>query len=87
MATSPPPPQPVATMCDAWLGRQTLAMVAAQLAKANQTYAPPAGYPAATLAIELCKGTCGAQGAGPCWLSGKPVPWSLRLTTAVTSAW
>ena len=75
MATSPPPPQPVATMCDVWLGRQTLAMVAAQLAKANQTYAPPAGYPAATLAIELCKGTCGAQGAGPCWLSGKPVPW------------
>ena len=39
-------------------------------------YKPPSGLdPTTTLAIDLCKGTCMAVGAGPCWLRGPAKPW------------
>lgn len=68
--------QPEGTLCDQWLGTQTLSMLEASFAKGGTSYKPPPGYdPNTTLAIDLCKATCGALGAGPCWLEGKMTAW------------
>ena len=68
--------QPEGTLCDQWLGISTLSALEAQFAKGGTSYEPPPGYnPNTTLAVDLCKATCGALGAGPCWLQGKTTAW------------
>ena len=47
-------------------------------------YVPPNGYDLNnTLAVGLCKGTCLAEGVGPCWLRAEVDPWCNDVTAIV----
>jgi len=70
------PPSSEADVCNSWLSVTTLAGIKEQLAASGTDYEPPAGLdPNTTLGIELCRGSCGAVAAGPCWLRAKVEPW------------
>jgi len=63
-----------------WFETVTVSSFAEQIgSKAN--YTPPKGVnPETTLVSDLCRGTCMAAGAGPCWLSGPTTPWCSNTT-------
>ena len=57
--------------CTAWLSHRSLKMLTQDL----PGYLPPIGVDPSTVAIDLCLGSCGDVGAGPCWLRQKVDPW------------
>jgi hypothetical protein len=62
--------------CASFLSYVTLTALKGIYAKAHVWYLPPAGYdPDTTLLVDLCRGTCGAVGSGPCWLNGASQEW------------
>jgi hypothetical protein len=68
---------PIGDLCDGWFSRYTLAMLQHVWAPSiHKVYTPPAGYdPKTTLAVDICRGTCMAHNAGPCWQHAKQEPW------------
>lgn len=71
----------VGQICDGFLSVQTLTQMKSLFWKSHAWYMPPSGYdPDKTLGVELCKGTCGAAGAGPCWLNGAIQPWCMPVS-------
>lgn len=70
-------------ICDGILNVNTLTQLKSLFWKSHAWYMPPSGYdPDKTLGVELCKGTCGAAGSGPCWLSGAIQPWCTPVSEA-----
>ena len=64
--------QSAGTYCDEWLARVTLAELEQQM---HGYEAPPGVDVNTTLAVDMCRATCMAAGAGPCWQLGPQVPW------------
>lgn len=63
-------------MCSYVFERYTLAEYVEQSRQRHSIYTPPAGYNVnTTRLVDLCKGTCAAVGAGPCWLRGAAHTW------------
>jgi len=70
------PPISAGAICEGWLAVHTLTQIQADLAASHIAYTPPKGVDAdTTFGIELCLGTCGDAGAGPCWLRAPVEPW------------
>jgi CubicO group peptidase (beta-lactamase class C family) len=69
-------------MCNYVFERTTLAEWMESQKQRGARYTPPPGYNVnTTRLIDLCKGTCGAVGAGPCWLRGAEGSWCTPVKT------